>query len=82
MLTAEEEEDRDAARKQDWWRIAREAAALLRERFGAHQVAVVGDLVRDRPLNYWSEIELITQDLSSSAVSEAIWALYQAYKDP
>ena len=82
LLTAEEEERHDAARKEDWWRIAREVAALLRERFGAQQVAVAGDLVRDRPLNYWSEIELIARDLPSSAVSEASWALYQAYKDP
>ena len=82
LLTTEEEEGRDAARKEDWWRIAREAAALLRERFGAQQVAVAGDLVRDRPLHYWSEIELIASDLPSSAASEASWALYQAYKDP
>ncbi|MFO1432567.1 MAG: Uma2 family endonuclease [Candidatus Competibacteraceae bacterium] len=82
LLKAEEEEHHDAARKEDWWRIAREAAVLLRERFGAHQVAVAGDLVRSRPLNYWSEIELIAQDLPASAVSEANWALYQAYKAP
>jgi hypothetical protein len=82
LLTVEEEERHDAARKEAWWRIAHEAAALLREQYGAKRVAVSGDLVRDRPLNYWSEIELIAWELPSSAFSEATWALYQAYKEP
>jgi hypothetical protein len=37
------------------------AAALLRERFGAQRVAVIGDLVRPEPLGFWSELTLVAQ---------------------
>jgi hypothetical protein len=51
----------------EWWKIAKEAAALLREQHGAKRLAVTGDLVRPQPLNFWSEMTLVAYDLSREA---------------
>ncbi|NTV64587.1 MAG: hypothetical protein HGA65_13790 [Oscillochloris sp.] len=52
-LLAEEEAHRhDAARRDAWWGRAREAAALLRARFGAKRVVVLGDLMQPTPLHF------------------------------
>ena len=59
-----------------WWREARRAAELLRARFSAGQLAVVGDLVAPTPLHYWSEITLVSwEQLGHES------ALYAALRD-
>lgn len=71
----DEEADRqaDAARRDAWWSTARRAAEVLRERFGAKRVVVIGDLVRPEPLHYWSELTLVTWGMDREARD-----LYQA----
>jgi Uma2 family endonuclease len=63
-LHAEEhEQQRDLGRRDAWWGIARQAAALLHQRFGAARVAVIGDLLRSAPLGYWSDLTLVAWGL-------------------
>ncbi|NHC36886.1 Uma2 family endonuclease [Scytonema millei] len=56
-------EQQDNERKAAWWRLARQAAALLRENYGVTRVGVIGDLVRSQPLSYWSDITLVAWDV-------------------
>jgi Uma2 family endonuclease len=63
LLAEEQSLLNDAGQRDAWWGIARQAAALLRERFAVQRVAVIGDLVRSTPLNFWSEITLVAWGL-------------------
>lgn len=65
LVEEEEALHHDAARRDAWWTRAREAAALLRERFGVQRVVVLGDLVRPEPLHFWSELTLVVSGLPS-----------------
>jgi hypothetical protein len=65
LLEEEEARRHDAARRDAWWGRAREAAAMLRERFGVQQVVVLGDLVCPEPLHFWSELTLVVSGLPS-----------------
>lgn len=56
-------EQQDNERKAAWWKLARQAAALLRETYGVTRVGVIGDLVRSQPLSYWSNITLVAWDI-------------------
>lgn len=80
LIETEVNELNDAARKAEWWKIAKQAAALLREKHGAKRLAVTGDLVRPQPLNFWSEITLVVYDLARDAYHDATWALYQRFE--
>ena len=63
-LHAEEQaQQHDRGRRDAWWGIARQAAALLHQRFGAARVAVIGDLLRSAPLGYWSDLTLVAWGL-------------------
>lgn len=73
LLAQEQDQLNDAGRRDVWWGIARQAAALLRERFGAQRVAVIGDLVRPEPLGFWSELTLVAWGLPKNH-----YAIYQA----
>ena len=53
----------DLGRRDAWWGVARQAAALLQERFGMARVAVIGDLLHSAPLTYWSNLTLVTWGL-------------------
>jgi Uma2 family endonuclease len=79
LIEADEKERNEATRKAEWWQIARQAAVYLREKFGAERVAVMGDLVKPQPLNYWSTIDLIGWGMADR---EANWELYQQFEDP
>jgi hypothetical protein len=63
LLANERNQLNDAGRRDAWWSVARQAATLLRERFGVERVAAIGDLVRPAPLGFWSEITLVTWGL-------------------
>ncbi|NJO83881.1 MAG: Uma2 family endonuclease [Blastochloris sp.] len=80
LLAEEIAVQRDAARREQWWQRAHEAAALLRERFGVRQVVVLGDLMRPEPLHFWSELTLVVSGLprSSYEVYTALQALGDA----
>lgn len=81
---AQMEEDRaaDAGRRDHWWQIAGDAAALLRQKFHFGRLVVIGDLVRPQPLNVWSEITLVAFDLSKKQDTwEGSRFLYEKYRD-
>lgn len=63
----------DTERKAAWWQLARQAAAMLREKYGMTRLGVIRDLVCLDPLNYWSEIEIVSWELERSN--------YQVYQD-
>ncbi|MBD1847412.1 Uma2 family endonuclease [Cyanobacteria bacterium FACHB-63] len=75
-------EQQDTQRKADWWKIARQAAELLREQFGLTRIGVIGDLVRPQPLNYWSEITLVSWDQDISEHWKIYEALLRLSRDP
>jgi Uma2 family endonuclease len=77
-----ERAQQDAQRKEAWWQLARQSAHLLRDQFGLTQVGAIGDLVRPRPLNYWSEITLVTRDADIPKYWEIYDALAKLSKDP
>ncbi|NJL40162.1 MAG: Uma2 family endonuclease [Leptolyngbyaceae cyanobacterium RM2_2_4] len=75
-------EQQDAQRKAAWWQLARQAAERLHNQFGLSHVGAIGDLVRPQPLNYWSEITLVTQDADIPEYWKIYDALSELSKDP
>lgn len=49
---------RTERRRQQAWRVARQAAKLLREEYGAHKVVVFGSLAHEDWFTPWSDIDL------------------------
>lgn len=49
---------RTERRRQQAWRVARRAARLLRDQYGAHKVVVFGSLVHEAWFTPWSDIDL------------------------
>jgi predicted nucleotidyltransferase len=62
QANARRQHDREAAevaiREQRAWELARQAAALLRERFGATRVVVFGSLVHKGCFTAWSDVDI------------------------
>jgi Uma2 family endonuclease len=82
LARAEEERATDAERRAHWWQVAREAAGLLRARFGLSGLTVIGDLLREQPLDLWSMITLVASDLPDRHDTwEAAQFLYEKYRD-
>jgi predicted nucleotidyltransferase len=52
------QEAQDREIKDAWWRKAREVAGMLRAKRGFKRIGVTGDLLRERPLNFWSDLTL------------------------
>jgi Uma2 family endonuclease len=69
-------ERHDAARKAEWWAIARQAAEKLRGDFSMGRLGVIGDLAMPQPLNYWSGITLVYWEKL-----ERSWQAYEALRD-
>ncbi|MCP4698771.1 MAG: hypothetical protein GY862_18255, partial [Gammaproteobacteria bacterium] len=82
LMKAERDESNDAARKTEWWKIARKAAAFLRGKFGPVKLAVTGDLLESNPLNFWSKIMLVSYDLSEKASWEGYRMLSEKFNKP
>ncbi|MCP4696975.1 MAG: Uma2 family endonuclease [Gammaproteobacteria bacterium] len=82
LIEAEYNEANDAARKAEWWKIARKAAALLHKKLGIKKLAVSGDLIRPQPLDFWSDIVLVGYDLSDETELEGNSELYEKFKNP
>jgi hypothetical protein len=81
LLAEEAARRHDAGRRDQWWTLARQAADILRERFGVRQVAVIGDLVRPAPLHYWSRITLVVWDMPEDYVAVYV-AMHAVSRDP
>ena len=54
----QEDKKRLARRYDQAWRLARRAASLLRNQYGASQVIVLGSLAHAAWFNAWSDIDL------------------------
>ena len=72
----------DAQRKAVWWDLARQAATLLRSKYGVTRLGVIGDLVKPEPLNFWSEITLVVWDLPGRKDYEIYQDLSNLSKEP
>lgn len=82
LAQAEEDQMADAERRSHWWDVARQAANELREQFEFGRLVVVGDLVRPKPLNLWSDITMIAFDLEKKHDTwDASQYLYKRYRD-
>jgi len=57
------------------WSLARTAADLLRERFGATRVVVFGSLAHDEWFTRWSDIDLAAWGISPEAFFRAVAAV-------
>ena len=81
LLAEEEARRHGAGRKDAWWTAAREAAGVLRSDYGAQRVAVVGGLVREAPLHYWSELTLAVWKMPKFDYA-ALHAFYDRFSEP
>lgn len=81
LLAEAETRRNDAARRDWWWSRARDMAELLRRETGVERVAVVGDLVRTRPLHYWSELTLVVSPMPDWS-DPALRTLFTSDEDP
>ena len=52
------EKVKNEQRREAAWQVARQAAELLRQEFGADRVVVFGSLVHESQFNQWSDIDL------------------------
>ena len=74
-------EQQDEERKTKWWQKARSAATILRASFNPSQIAVIGDLTKPEPLDYWSEITLAVWGLSDDKQYEIYTSLREMGED-
>jgi hypothetical protein len=81
LLAEEAARQHDAGRRDHWWWVARQSAALLREQFGIECIALIGDLLDEQPLNFWSELTLVAWHMPRD--SYAVYqALHTQFTDP
>ena len=57
------------------WEVARTAASLLRERFGATRIVVFGSLAHDDWFSPWSDIDLAAWGIPPDAFFRAVAAV-------
>ena len=85
------EQQQDAERKERWQQCAREIAQRLTNKYQVGGVGIIGSLLRDPPLNRWSQIHLVLWDVPDEfkkcafmetvledipvELTEAVWAL-------
>lgn len=69
------EQQTDPQQREQWWQRAREIAEQLQQEQGVRGIGVIGDLVEDRPLNRWSEIQLILWEIPEDF---NLWACWQS----
>jgi predicted nucleotidyltransferase len=62
-------------RQQQAWELARRAAALLREQFGATRVVVFGSLVHEGTFTRWSDVDVAAWGIRPLDTFRAIGAV-------
>lgn len=62
-------------RRRQAWRVARQAAQLLRERYGASKVALFGSLAHDAWFTPWSDIDLAAWGIPPERFYSAVAAV-------
>jgi len=68
-------EESDPDRLNRAWSLARTAADVLRERFGATRVVAFGSLAHDEWFTRWSDIDLAAWDIPPDAFFRAVAAV-------
>ena len=77
-----EKEQRERARREARaWVLARRAAGLLKERFGAARVVVFGSLVHDGLFTLWSDVDIAAWGLQPQDTLQAIGAVFDLDAD-
>lgn len=71
----DQEQQELAQREKRAWELARRAAALLRERFGASRVMVFGSLVHEGCFSPWSDVDLAAWGIRPEDTFRAIGAV-------
>lgn len=69
------EEIENVDRRQKAWRIAHEAAQLLRQRFNTSRVVVFGSLARQTGFNRWSDVDIAAWGIAPEDTFRAIGAV-------
>lgn len=67
--------DRSKLRAEQAWRVAAQAARLLREQFHATRVVVFGSLLYPERFNEWSDIDLAAWGIPADQTFRAIGAV-------
>ena len=62
-------------RRERAWQVARRAAALLRDRFGATRVVAFGSLARGEGFTRWSDVDIAAWGISPSDTFRAVAAV-------
>ena len=62
-------------RRERAWKLARQAAELLREEFTASRVVVFGSLALDSGFTRWSDVDLAAWDIAAEDTFRAIGAV-------
>ncbi|BAZ08345.1 hypothetical protein NIES4071_01500 [Calothrix sp. NIES-4071] len=57
------------------WQLLHKTAILLREKYGASRLGVIGKLVKPEPLNFWDEITIVAWNLPSGQMGKAYLAV-------
>ena len=68
-------EEPDSDRLNRAWSLARTAADMLRERFGATRIVVFGSLAHDEWFTRWSDIDLAAWGIPPNAFFRAVAAV-------
>ncbi|MBC7343339.1 MAG: nucleotidyltransferase domain-containing protein [Clostridia bacterium] len=64
-----------ARRRERAWKLAREAAALLKKEFGASRVVVFGSLLRSDCFTRWSDVDIAAWGIRPEDTFKAIGAV-------
>lgn len=64
-----------AQRRERAWEVARRAAALLKEEFGAEKVVLFGSLLHPDRFTAWSDIDIAAYGLRPSDTFKAVGAM-------
>ncbi|MFN3983629.1 MAG: nucleotidyltransferase family protein [Caldilinea sp.] len=62
-------------RRQEAWRVARQAAQILREQYGAVRVLIFGSLAHDDSFTGWSDIDLAVWGIPPERFYSAVAAV-------
>lgn len=59
----QQRENNDRVTRELWRQKSNDIAAMLRQQFGLQNIALTGDLLKPKTINYWSELSLAISDL-------------------
>ncbi|NKB72762.1 MAG: nucleotidyltransferase domain-containing protein [Candidatus Latescibacteria bacterium] len=81
LQKAATEQTASAARRKRGWALAKEAARLVKEEFGASRVLVFGSLVHQASFNRWSDVDIAAWGLRPEDTFRAMGAVQALAQD-